>query len=97
MFDSSSLLIPMKAFNPETFDLLNCYMQSKLSQLGRNETTSEKVRRILHTSFKYQFPDMDTVAGKMNLSARTLQRKLSDERTSFKQILQDSKFGIAKK
>ena len=95
IFDSASLLIPMKAFNPETYDLLNSYMEDRLSQLDRNETTSEKVRRILHTSFKYQFPDMDTVADKLNLSPRTLQRKLSDEQTSFKQILQVSKFGIA--
>ena len=36
-----------------------------------------------------------SVAEKLNFSSRTLQRKLSDEATSFKEILQETRFGIA--
>ena len=85
----------MKAFNPETFSLLNTYLSSRLDQLAHGETVSDKVKRILHASFKYQFPDIETVAGKLSLSARTLQRKLSEEKTSFKDLLQETLFGIA--
>lgn len=97
VFEKSSLLIPMKAFNPETYKLLNSHLQFHLSKIGRSETTTEKVKRILHASFKYQFPDIDDVAGQLNLSSRTLQRKLSDEQTTFQNILLNAKFGIAKK
>lgn len=96
ILDSATLMIPMKAFNPETFQVLNNYLKSQLENLTQTETVTSKVQRILHSSFKYQFPDIESVAEKLNLSARTLQRKLSDEQTTFKVILQETRFGIAK-
>jgi hypothetical protein len=59
VFDNATLLIPMKAFNPETFHVLNQYLQSRLAQLSVSESVTDKVKRILHASFKYQFPDID--------------------------------------
>ena len=96
IFHNKDLSIPMKAFNPETYQLLNQYLQTRLDELSHSEKVSDKVKRILHTSFKYQFPDIETVAGKMSLSSRTLQRKLSEEQTNFKDIVQETLFGIAK-
>lgn len=96
IFHNEDLSIPMKAFNPETYQLLNQYLKTRLDQLSYSENMSDKVKRILHSSFKYQFPDIETVAGKLSLSSRTLQRKLSEEQTSFKDILQETLFGIAK-
>jgi AraC-like DNA-binding protein len=96
IFHSDDLSIPMKAFNPETYQLLNQYLQTRLDHLSHSEKVTDKVKRILHSSFKYQFPDIETVAGKLSLSSRTLQRKLSEEQTSFKDILQETLFGIAK-
>ncbi len=96
VFENATLLIPMKAFNPETFQVLNQHLESRLVQLSNSEKVTDKVRRVLYSSFKYQFPDIESVADKLNLSSRTLQRKLSDERTSFKEVLQETRFGIAK-
>jgi AraC-like DNA-binding protein len=95
IFDNATLMIPMKAFNPETFKLLEEYLKSRLSQLIQTEKVSDKVKRILHASFKYQFPNIESVAEKLNLSARSLQRKLSDEKTTFKDILLETRFNIA--
>lgn len=96
IFKNATLLIPMKAFNPETNQILIQYLQSRLNQLSHSEKLADKVKRILYSSFKYQFPDIESVAEKLNLSARTLQRKLSDEQTNFKDILLETRFGIAK-
>lgn len=96
IFEKTSLLIPMKAFNPETFMVLKQHLESRLMQLSNSEKISDKVRRVLYSSFKYQFPDIDSVAERLNVSSRTLQRKLTEEATSFKEILLDTRFGIAK-
>lgn len=96
IFNNASLMIPMKAFNPETFMVLNQYLESRLTQLSTSEKLSDKVKRILHSSFKYQFPDIESVAEKLKITARTLQRKLSVEQTTFKDLLQETRFGIAK-
>lgn len=96
IFDNASLMIPMKAFNPETYQLLKQYLESRLTQLSNSEKLSDKVKRILHSSFKYQFPDIESVADELQITARTLQRKLSAEQTTFKELLQETRFGIAK-
>lgn len=96
VFENATLMIPMKAFNPETFQVLNQHLESQITQLSNSENIADKVRRILYSSFKYQFPDIVSVAEKLNISSRTLQRKLSDEKTSFKEVLQHTRFGIAK-
>ncbi|MEP5764348.1 MAG: AraC family transcriptional regulator [Halieaceae bacterium] len=42
-------------------------------------------------------PSQKEIAGAMNVSNRTLQRKLKDEGTSFIDLLQDARLGLAKK
>lgn len=96
VFYARDLLIPMKAFNPETFNLLKSYLEGQLRKMENKESLSEKVRRIILSYYQYHFPDIETVASKLNLSARTLQRYLSSEETSFKNILQDAKMDIAR-
>jgi AraC-like DNA-binding protein len=96
VFDGMSLQIPMKAFNPETFQLLSEYLSRQLDQLSQSERYADKVKRILHSSFQYQFPDIDAVAEKLSLSSRKLQRKLSEEQTTFRGILQETRFNLAK-
>ena len=97
VYDRKAMFFPMKAFNPEVFKVLNAHLKGQLLQLNTMETITRKVQRILYSSFKYQFPGIDMVADKLNISTRTLQRKLSDENTNFQLILQDAKFNIAKK
>lgn len=95
-FRESDLKIPMKAFNPETFQLLKMHVESQLKRFKNEESTEEKVKSVLLSSFQYQFPDIETVASKLNTSARTLQRQLTKEQTTFKTILQDTRFDLAK-
>jgi len=97
VFENRDLLIPMKAFNPEVFRLLKAHLEDQLDRLDREESISDKVKRIILSFYRYHFPDIETVASKLNLSPRTLQRYLSSEETSFKSILQDTKTEIAKK
>ena len=95
-FRVNDLSIPMKAFNPETFKLLKSHIESQLKKFNNEESLEEKVKSILLSSFQYQFPDIETVASKLNTSARTLQRQLTKEQTTFKTILQDTRFDLAK-
>lgn len=95
LFRESDLGIPMKAFNPETFELLKGHVEKQIRKMDRSLPASEKVRSILLSSRYYSFPDMETVATKMNVSARTLQRMLSNEKTNFKSLLQDIRQELA--
>jgi AraC-like DNA-binding protein len=87
----------MKAFNPETFRLLKNFMDQQLQKMENQETIKDQVKSILMASMQYHFPDIETVAQKLHISSRTLQRYLSNENTSFIQILKDTKFDLAKR
>ena len=96
IFREADLKIPMKAFNPETFELLKRHVESQIRKFRNEESIIEKVKSVLLSSVQYRFPDIETVATKLNTSARTLQRYLSKENTNFKAILQDTRFDLAK-
>lgn len=42
------------------------------------------------------FPDIQTIADKLKISARTLQRRLADENSSYQTILDEIRFGLAR-
>jgi AraC-like DNA-binding protein len=97
VFDSSTLLIPMKAFNPETNRVLKNYLNEELLKIEKSESITDKVKRVIHSFYRYKFPDIETVAKKLNMTTRSLQRKLSTENTTFQVLLQEAVFSIAKK
>jgi AraC-like DNA-binding protein len=97
IFRARDLTIPMKAFNPETYQLLKAHVESRIRQISEQVLVSDKVRTILLSSLRYSFPDMETVASRLNVSTRTLQRMLSNENTSYKSLLQDTRFDLAQK
>jgi AraC-like DNA-binding protein len=96
LFWNKDLLIPMKAFNPETYELLRSHIEVQLKKYSGESSVSERVRSILLSSLRYSFPDINAVAAKLNMSPRTLQRQLSNEKTSFKYLLQDTRINLAK-
>lgn len=96
IFNEADLRIPMKAFNAETLQLLQSHFNESLKRMQNKETFAEKVKSVLLSSVQYQFPDIERVSEKLKISPRTLQRQLSNEETSFKIILQETKFDMAK-
>lgn len=96
VFRSKDLLIPMKAFNPETFEILRSHLEAQMKRFSGETRVSEKVRNILLSSLRYRFPNIETVASRLNVTPRTLQRQLSNEQTNFKTLLQTTLFDLAR-
>jgi AraC-like DNA-binding protein len=97
IFSQQDLLQPMKAYNPEIFEILKSHVEEQLRKFAGKELVSEKVRAILLSSVQYTFPDMETVSSRLNMSSRTLQRMLARENTNFKTVLQDTRIELAKR
>ena len=94
-FSKSDLMFPMKAYNQEIFDLLRNHLESQLKESATGSRVSDRVRSILLSSMKYTFPDITTVASKLNVSARTLQRKLAVEKTSYQELVKKARLQLA--
>ena len=58
-----------------------------LATLGSERTVRERVRRVLWSELTEAVPSLGSVAKALGASARTLQRQLRDEQTSFAAVL----------
>jgi AraC-like DNA-binding protein len=65
-----------------------------LRSLGRGHTILDSVRRIMINA-PGRFPDLPEVAAKLRLSQRNLSRRLAEVGTSFREISQEVRIGIA--
>ena len=67
------------------------HAQTKLETLERESGFINRVKRSVINLVKPEFPSIEQVASNLNVSVRTLQRKLSDEGFTFKELMEDLK------
>lgn len=85
-FVSSDLNKPFVSFNPAMWDYFEPEMNKRLGDLGVDDSMAARVRSALSELLPSGTCSIEDVAGKLGLSKRTLQRKLSEEETTFKQL-----------
>jgi AraC-like DNA-binding protein len=86
-FNRKDLDRPFVSYNQELLEILTPVLESTLTEQQRQLTMSDKVKWILSRSLTGGTADIQTVAGELGISNRTLQRRLSDEGTSFKFLM----------
>jgi len=87
VYNLKDLKTPVVGYNRDLFELLNGQAQQILDGLSNEESFVKKVRKVIIRKFNHQFPTIDLVADELNLSIRSLQRKLSLEGETFQNIL----------
>jgi len=71
-------------------------LRRRLDELDAAATVAERVRAVLLEGLPSGQVTMDSVARKLALSKRTLQRRLSKESTSYQQVLQGTRLSLAR-
>ena len=66
-----------------------------IAKLTSQGSFVDQVRMLILARPGY-FPDVDYVAEKMELSTRTLRRRLKNEGTSFRDLLEEIRYGLAR-
>ena len=88
LFDSALMHTPLPAAQAQTVDLCirMCreLVEARQSRTGVAATVRE---RILSTPGR--IPDMETIAGEMNITSRTLRRHLTHEGVTFRMLLEE--------
>ncbi len=93
---AADLAAPIPSRNPSMHVLHERVMQERLASLGNARTSyrvSEEIIRCLHRGE----PRREDVANSLALADRTLQRRLSAEKTSFQQLLDEARRELARK
>ncbi|WP_096185806.1 helix-turn-helix transcriptional regulator [Evansella halocellulosilytica] len=78
---------PFVSYNAELLEILTPVLDQSLKEQQRNRSITEMVKWIIKRSLTGGRPDIQNVASELGMSERTLQRRLTDEGTSFKDLL----------
>ncbi|GIO84897.1 AraC family transcriptional regulator [Paenibacillus faecis] len=79
--------LPFVTYNEELLELLTPALDRSLAEHTRSRSFTETVIRMMKRSLTGGRPDIRLIAKELNMSERTLQRRLAEENTNFKQLL----------
>jgi AraC-like DNA-binding protein len=82
---------PFVSYNAELLEMLNPVMDQTLEEQRRSHSITGIVKWILKRSLTVERLEIQDVASEFGMSERTLQRRLTDEKTSFKQLLREAR------
>jgi AraC-like DNA-binding protein len=94
IFDSDSIERLLDTGNPELARQSDAISSRYLARIERFNIVA-RVREVLTQRLKDREPSQEEVAEILNVSARTLQRKLGDSGTTFKEILDETRHALA--
>ncbi len=95
VFSKDAATVPILSYDKSLFQFFNDTLEQKLKSLNENESFSDRVKQMLISDFKGQSASIEIAASKLNLTPRSLQRKLKDDGTSYRDIVNDLKKDLA--
>lgn len=84
---SADLDRPFPGHNPELLDILTPALAGALGELQAQSSTTEQVKIVLKRSLASGRPELSDIARELGMSERTLQRRITEEGTSFRELL----------
>ena len=90
------MLLPFVSRNDSMWQYIEPELRRRLSEMEVDDSTAARVRSALVELLPAGKTTVDDVASKLCMSRRTLQRKLTDEQTTFQQQLNATRLLLAK-
>ncbi len=94
-FDVATARLPVVSVNHLMYGNMLKLCSEKLQALESNRTYAGKVLRIFNSKQAYYTPKIEEVAAMLNMSVRTLQRKLKEENHTYHNLLEQYKIDTA--
>jgi AraC-like DNA-binding protein len=94
--DASLLDKPVNGGDPALYAFLEEHAQAALASRPRSDDLIDKLRHQLREAIKQGEPNVERLATRLNMSGRTLQRRLADLKTSFQEVLDLVRFDLAR-
>lgn len=88
---SSDLDRPFPGHNPELIEMLTPSLAAALQEITANSTTSEQVKVVLKRRMASGRPDLADIARELGMGERTLQRRITEDGTTYRQLLEEAR------
>ena len=89
-------LEPFVTHNGELLAMLAPQLEAELASQRLRQTVPDQVKQTLKRLLAGQRPTIQEVARELNLSARTLQRRLTEAGITFQQVLEEARRELAR-
>jgi AraC-like DNA-binding protein len=87
--------LPFITYNAELLAVVAPQLEAELAEQLGHKTFSEQAKAILKRLVAGQRPGIQDLARELQLSTRTLQRRLTGERTTFQRLLDEARRELA--
>ena len=94
-YKMSDLSLPFISYDEGMWSYFEPELTKRLAELDNDESTSARVRSVLSELLPGGQSSIEDVAERLGLSRRTLQRKLSEENTTFQKQLNSTRETLA--
>lgn len=95
VFSKKDFETPLLTYDESLVPVFNALLQKKKEQLKTNDTLKGRIKFLIFSVFHGQIVHIDIIASHLHVTTRTLQRKLSDENTSYREISAEVRKEIA--
>ena len=96
VFRNSDLDRPFVTHNEELLDVIGTQLDSELKARHASNSVGEQVKQTLRQLLAGKRPTLQDVAQELGLSARTLQRRLTDSGITFQQVVEETRRELAR-
>lgn len=96
IFRSSDLDLPFIGYNAELLEMLTPQLDQQLAQHKKRQSCTDQVKWVLKRLLGGPRPEINEVAKELGMSSRTLQRRITDEGTNFRKLLNDARHELAR-
>jgi AraC-like DNA-binding protein len=96
IYDDEALRLPAVGANNKLLRVLENACRKILGPAPKTQDLVHDVRELIIEGLPKGAPLINDVAREMNMSAKTLERRLSERKASFSQLLDDIRCGLAK-
>src|SRR5437588_6608245 len=96
VFSKADMELPFVTHNADLLANVATMLEAELRKQTAQKSFSEQVKGILKQLIAGQRPGIQDLATELHLSTRTLQRRLTDEGTTFQSLLDDARRELAR-
>ena len=97
VFPASLLSVRMPEADAELRALMDAQVATMLESLPSHGSVVDDVRRLLARELCEGRESLTRIAARLHMSARTLHRRLQDERTSFRRVVEEARASLARR
>ncbi len=97
IFSTEQLATAVTSYDESLFALFDEILTERKSHRKKNASFTDEVSQIISSEFKGLVPPIEIIASRFSITTRTLQRRLKEEGSSYRELGNEIKKGLAVK